>query len=42
MKVTVKYNTEAEYDTHAATTTGGEHAGKGGDCESASIVKTEL
>ena len=42
MKVTVKYNTEAEYNTHAATSTGGVYAGKGGDCEEVSVVKTEL
>jgi len=37
MKVTVKYNTEAEYNTHAAHDSGG-----GANCESASVVKTEL
>lgn len=37
MKVTVKYNTEAEYDTHAAV-----DSGSGANCESASVVKTEL
>tara|TARA_B100000963_G_scaffold45112_3_gene33661 strand:- start:57913 stop:58194 length:282 start_codon:yes stop_codon:yes gene_type:complete len=42
MKVTVKYNTEAEYDTHAAVTSGGEYAGKGGDVTRESVVKTEL
>ena len=37
MKVTVKYNNDNEYVAHAAI-----DSGMGANCESASVVKTEL
>ena len=37
MKVTVKYNNANEYAAHAAV-----DSGSGANCESASVVKTEL
>tara|TARA_B100001094_G_scaffold294133_1_gene314513 strand:- start:4357 stop:4638 length:282 start_codon:yes stop_codon:yes gene_type:complete len=40
VKVTLKYESMDKYNEHAAITTGGTHAGKGGDCTAGSVNST--
>tara|TARA_B100001778_G_C18437201_1_gene560670 strand:+ start:125 stop:406 length:282 start_codon:yes stop_codon:yes gene_type:complete len=42
VKVTCKYADMAKYNEHAATTTGGIHAGKGGNVTAGSVTSTDI
>ena len=42
VKVTLTYESMAKYNEHAALTTGGTHAGKGGDCTAGSVNSTVI